>query len=91
MMAEGDTIDVRDLPERLRGPAESPQQHGIMTLDQMQRQYARDVVEKVGNKAQAAELLGIGRSTLYRMLESADEEPQLNPLNASGGLTRRAS
>jgi DNA-binding NtrC family response regulator len=91
MMAEGDAIDVRDLPDRLRGNTESPRKQGILTLDDMERQYVREVVEKVGNKAQAAELLGIGRSTLYRILVEPDEGTELKSMKASGGLTRRAS
>ena len=89
MMTEGDTIDVRDLPERLRKAVESPQKQRIMTLDQKQRQYARNVVEQVGNKVQAAGLLGIGRSTLYRMLEVKDEGEEVNSSKAPGDLPPR--
>jgi len=89
MMTEGDTIDVRDLPERLRKAVESPQKQRIMTLDQKQRQYARNVVEQVGNKVQAASLLGIGRSTLYRMLEVKDEGDEANSSKAPGDLPPR--
>ena len=89
MMTEGGTIDVRDLPERLRKAVESPQKQRIMTLDQKQRQYARNVVEQVGNKVQAAGLLGIGRSTLYRMLEVKDEGEEVNSSKAPGDLPPR--
>ena len=91
MMAEGDTIDVRDLPERMRAATDSPQSDEIMTLEQMERQYTREVVEKIGNKAHAAELLGIGRSTLYRILEGKSGPDELRPAKAPGDLTTRAS
>jgi DNA-binding NtrC family response regulator len=91
MMSEGDTIDVRDLPERLKATAESPENQRILTLHQMKRQYAQNVVEQVGNKAHAAELLGIGRTTLYRILEGNGEVDEENSSQASGGLTARAS
>jgi DNA-binding NtrC family response regulator len=91
MMTDGDTIDVRDLPERLKVSVESPDNQKIMTLDQMQRQYAQNVVEQVGNKVHAAELLGIGRSTLYRILEGKGEENEANSSKVSGDLTARAS
>jgi DNA-binding NtrC family response regulator len=91
MMTEGDTIDVRDLPERLRVGAEPPEKQKIMTLSQMERQYTQNVVEQVGNKVQAAHLLGIGRSTLYRILEGKDESDEINSSKASGDLIARAS
>jgi len=91
MMTEGDTIDVRDLPERLRAPAGPKEKQKILTLDQMQRQYVQTIVEQVGNKVQAAGLLGIGRSTLYRFLEGKADDDEINSSKARGDLTARAS
>jgi len=91
MMTDGDTIDVRDLPERLRVASGSPEKQKIMTLDQLQRRYAQNVVEQVGNKVRAAELLGIGRSTVYRILEGKGNGDEINSSKASGDLTARVS
>lgn len=42
---------------------------GLPTLDVLQRRYARQVLERTsGNKQQAAAILGVTRSTLYRWL-----------------------
>ncbi len=70
-----DDITVDDLPAKV-------QEHGtkiviataapseLVTLDEMERRYARQVLEAVGgNKAQAARVLGINRRSLYRRLE----------------------
>ncbi len=77
MMAQGTTIDVRDLPERLCNPV-SPaivEEEQLVPLDEIQRRHARRVVECVGgNKLQAAEILGISRATLYRLLAGSDSE-----------------
>jgi len=91
MMTEGDTLDARDLPERMRVAVESPGKSTIVTLDQMQKQYVRDVVEQLGNKVQAAELLGIGRSTLYRILEGKVDDEEVASTNAPDNFTARAS
>jgi DNA-binding protein Fis len=41
-----------------------------MTLDEMKRWYVDRVLEETGgNKVRAAEILGIDRKTLYRMLD----------------------
>jgi DNA-binding NtrC family response regulator len=75
MMAEGETIDVRDLPENVRarvwqGAAEYD---GPLTLAEMERRYILRVLESVGgNKAQAAKILGIHRATIYRLLGEAE-------------------
>jgi DNA-binding NtrC family response regulator len=73
MVAEGDYIDVEDLPEYLKNPNESPSSAGteLISLDELQRRHARRVLEHVnGNKVQAAQILGISRATLYRLLEA---------------------
>ncbi len=72
IMAEGDIIDVRDLPEHLTrrhdpvNPGEG--REGIVPLEEMQRRYTQQVVDRIHNKAHAADLLGISRTTLYRIL-----------------------
>jgi two-component system, NtrC family, response regulator HydG len=67
--AEGETIDVRDFPEHLRSVRGRPNRRTFLSLEEMQTQYVREVVKQIGNKVKAADLLGIGRTTLYRFLE----------------------
>ena len=72
MMAEGDTIDVRDLPEHLQGMPvpETEEQEELLPLAEVHRRHALKVLKHVeGNKARAAKILGIHRATLYRLLE----------------------
>jgi DNA-binding NtrC family response regulator len=65
-----------DLPDRLRaGPAAEPARGLPLppgyrpTLDELSRRYAALVLSECGgNKTRAAELLGIDRKTLYRIL-----------------------
>jgi len=76
MMATSPVIDVADLPETLRAqvqPAESASQ-GFITLEAMQQRYVLQVLHHVrGNKAKAAEVLGIGRNTIYQMLSRIEK------------------
>jgi DNA-binding NtrC family response regulator len=71
MMVEGNLIDINDLPERLRGPMDEGLQGSeeFLPLEEMQRRHVLRVLESVGgNKARAAEVLGIGRATIYQLL-----------------------
>jgi DNA-binding NtrC family response regulator len=72
MMAEGNVIDVHDLPEPLRSqqyPQRGIEEVGIPTLEQVSQRHVLNVLQRVGgNKLRAAEALGIGRNTLYDML-----------------------
>jgi DNA-binding NtrC family response regulator len=73
MMVEGSVIDVHDLPPRLRdaSAAEADADDRMLSLEQMQRRHTLRVLESVkGNKTRAAEILGISRATLYRLLET---------------------
>jgi DNA-binding protein Fis len=46
-----------------------------MTLEEVKRWYVAAVLEETGgNKVRAADLLGIDRRTLYRILERQDTE-----------------
>jgi two-component system response regulator AtoC len=60
-----------DLPAEVRqaGAARPPLPPSRLTLEEMKRWYVAQTVEEAGgNKARAAELLGIDRRTLYRIL-----------------------
>ncbi len=75
---QGDEITAADLPERLRrtGAAAEPaplsglwDDARLPTLEQVERRYIAHVLEALGgNKRRAAQVLGIGRRTLYRRL-----------------------
>jgi transcriptional regulator with PAS, ATPase and Fis domain len=76
MMAEGEMIDVRDLPERIRARAaetrnEDPNE--LLPLAEVERRHVLRVLEQVGgNKVQAAKILGINRATVYRIMNEPD-------------------
>ena len=71
IMAAGPIIDLTDLPENLRLPVQINElgNQELVTLEVMQQRYLRRVLSVVGgNKAKAAEILGVGRNTVYQML-----------------------
>jgi len=71
MMVEGNLIDIGDLPEKLRKPLneEVSGDDTFLSLEEVQRRHVLRVLEGVGgNKARAAEILGIGRATIYQLL-----------------------
>jgi DNA-binding NtrC family response regulator len=71
MMVDSKFIDTNDLPERLRTPftGESVIDEGLLSLDEVQRRHVMRVLDRVGgNKARAAEILGLGRATIYQIL-----------------------
>src|ERR1700727_645523 len=80
MMADGNLIDINDLPERLRGPLSEDLggDDAFLSLEEVQRRHVLRVLEGVGgNKARAAEVLGIGRATIYQLLSRMKlEEPK---------------
>lgn len=81
-------LDVQHLPDRMRDGhpvQELRQDHNLPSalfdgdklpsLDELEQRYIEYVLERVdGNKRRAAELLGIGRRTLYRRLEQEATE-----------------
>jgi DNA-binding NtrC family response regulator len=71
MMVDGNLIDISDLPERLRGPFNDGMggDETFLSLEEIQRRHILRVLDGVGgNKARAAEVLGIGRATIYQLL-----------------------
>jgi two-component system, NtrC family, response regulator HydG len=77
MMAEGNLIDIRDLPERLRGAMNEDLggDESSLSLEHLQRRHILRVLEGVGgNKARAAEVLGIARATIYQLLSKMNND-----------------
>jgi DNA-binding NtrC family response regulator len=76
MMTEGELIDVRDLPERIRSRAAEAQNEDpseLLPLADIERRHVLRVLEQVGgNKVQAAKILGINRATVYRIVNETD-------------------
>ncbi|MBN1944959.1 MAG: sigma-54-dependent Fis family transcriptional regulator [Bradymonadales bacterium] len=80
-LTPGDRITLADLPPEVSStcvpatsrkmtalPSTTPKP--IQTLSELNRAYALEVLDQVGgNKSKAAELLGIDRKTLYRLLK----------------------
>lgn len=83
MMVEANLIDINDLPERLRKPLaeELSGDDTFVSLEELQRRHIVRVLEGVGgNKARAAEVLGIGRATIYHLLSKMKiDDPKKSP------------
>ncbi len=76
-LAQHDRILPDDLPEKVRDyrrshvlvASDDPAE--LVPLEEVERRYILRVMEAVGgNKTQAAQILGLGRKTLYRKLEA---------------------
>jgi len=92
MMTDGPVLDIQDLPEELQKTTIQPSVQDerslgkvssdeFVSLDEMQKRYVERVLEHVGgNKARAAEILGIGRATIYHLLSrmQAKSAPELS-------------
>ncbi len=77
MMVEGPVIDIPDLPEPVRSQwgGMATQEESLAPMQEMQRRHVLRVLEHVGgNKAQAAEILGISRATVYQLLSQTKGE-----------------
>jgi len=75
-MTRFEELMVEDLPPRIKNYHHSPHDfqgttpEELLPLEDIQRQYIEHVMETVGgNKSLAARTLGLGRRTLYRMLD----------------------
>ncbi len=70
IMAQGKIVSDADLPEAIRAPVATPEKAaGSMTLQEVQSRHLDYVLKLVeGNKARAAEILGVSRATVYDML-----------------------
>ncbi|MGB2899532.1 MAG: sigma-54 dependent transcriptional regulator [Candidatus Acidiferrum sp.] len=75
--ASGDFIDLTDLPEHLQqrnsGPAEGDD-WGTLSLGELRKVHIQRVLDICkGNRLRAAQILGIGRTSLYRYLKRGGE------------------
>jgi len=71
MMAGGKFLDINDLPERFRGEVNDQlmTDDALLPLEEVERRHVLRVLELVGgNKVRAAEILGVGRATIYQLL-----------------------
>jgi len=74
MMVDGKVIDIADLPEPVRGQLRDSagRDEMLMSIQELQERHVLRVLEHVrGNKAQAAEILGVSRGTIYQLLANA--------------------
>src|SRR5207244_13314882 len=81
MMVDGNLIDVRDLPETMLRTSSipAPESNGLISFEELQQRHLMYVLNEVeGNKARAAEILGISRSSIYSMLEKTNQ-PSIQP------------
>jgi len=73
LVALNDFIDVRDLPEDLRKPepaGAAAQSWRPIPLEDVRRDHIERVLDLCsGNRVRAAQMLGIGRTSLYRYLK----------------------
>ncbi len=76
ILAENNTITEQSLPmELVEKMTDFSMSSPFVTLKEMEKQHIMKVMHHVnGNRCQAAEILGIGRKTLYRKLQSFEEE-----------------
>jgi len=76
-MADGRFLDINDLPDRIRSD-QSPSlstDEALLPLEELGRRHVMRVLQRVGgNKARAAEILGIGRATLYQLLSKTKHQ-----------------
>lgn len=71
MIAESTRIDLDDLPDSFASetPPGPAGQVELVSIDEIQKLHARRVLDYLdGDKVRAAEILGVSRATLYRLL-----------------------
>jgi len=75
-LARFEHLTVEDLPEKIRAYSAdrfamfANEEQEIVTVDELERRYILRVIKLIGgNKARAAQLLGLDRRTLYRKLD----------------------
>jgi DNA-binding NtrC family response regulator len=90
MMTESEVIDIRDLPDMTftQSAADDGGNETLLPLAQIVRQHVERVLTQVnGNKVLAAKILGISRTSLYRMLDGSNREKLNEELESETHLT----
>jgi transcriptional regulator with PAS, ATPase and Fis domain len=90
MMTDSDVVDIRDLPETNFGkaPVDNASNETLLPLAQIVRLHVDRVLAQVnGNKVVAAKILGISRTSLYRMLDDSNREKLNEDLESGAQLT----
>ena len=93
MMTQGDAIDVQDLPESIKNELSftGDEASGLWSLEELQRRHILRVLKQVeNNKAEAANILGIGRTTLYRLLKDYETNEKTNTAASASNSEGRA-
>ena len=68
-LAPGETITIDDLRLDIEGGHET-RTPGLLSLNEVERRHIESVMQAVeGNRQEAARILGIDRTTLYRKLQ----------------------
>jgi two-component system, NtrC family, response regulator HydG len=66
--AQGEILDEPDFPDAIRN-CTAGFERGMITLEEVEAQHLEYVLSRVdGNKARAAEILGVSRASIYAML-----------------------
>jgi DNA-binding NtrC family response regulator len=91
--ATGDFIDISDMPEHLQhrhSPTSNDQDWRPLSLDEVRKQHIQKVLQMCnGNRLRAAQVLGIGRTSLYRYLkrDGVDTQPHSRARAQTNGAT----
>ena len=68
-------IDLPDLPDYLHSRESSHEGQGLLTLEEVEKRHVHSILAQVGgNKLAAAEILGISRATICRILSQKESE-----------------
>ncbi len=84
ILAENGLITTRALPGDLQGAAEDPAlDTPFLPLEEVEKRHIQRVLKYVdGSRSKAAEILGIGRKTLYRKLKSMEQQQESKPVES---------